>query len=456
MQVFMTQHQRTRKRSRSPPTDSTATATSIEELSNVDDGPSDGSSMWESSDIGSPPSEMQRHCSPSKRARRAVAEITDITCNRSNMEAYGMQSNKMHSLDGSGTVCDLENGEQRCRVCEIALSGKLARAQALKYRQENNGDDDSNSDGVEWTVHNGVASLCALWQMYRSAERWGGRRELCAAIAEHWNSLYHVDQVAESEDLDGNLSRIGESVLSVDAWPNAEADALEADEANEEEDVISALYPGAGGETLYSNASFGGRNRREQQQQHSSAYDREGEEQEVHGDEATVEGLDDAVDVRITEEDVYQHFKRCTDSPTEVLSRDLRELSMIQDVLLRRHVLVQAQDDDIVDVDDGDGGGSLAPGATEVAAASQSQAPVREEINKEGLYMYLALIATKRQVAETTTRGESTAIPSAYSMMTLRSAIASGGASGGAITNGGAKSGGSSRSKNSIGQLSGV
>lgn len=327
---------------------------------------------------------IRRNARPQQQQQQSSA-----TC-----EPLGMQANAVSNA-GDGTanfMCAQNDDDYQCRVCHIALSGALARAVTDSGA--------AHEDAREWNYHNGVATLFSIWRMYHAAERWGGRRALCESIARNWNTIFSKDDSAACEETDGNISSIGAALYErlgasnrhglAAAAPTASDSDYESDLYDDDYDeTIRSLYAGAGSEQAPAAAAA---------------------TSNVNADGSVVEGLDVDVDVRISGDDVYEHFRRCTNSVCEVLGRDVDQLSQIQGVLYNNH-LIGYEQDDILDDDDDNGNNNSAA------------APVRQVVNRDGLNMYLSVVHTKNNLASTLLRAESTSMPCAYSLMSIRKSL---------------------------------
>lgn len=346
----------------------------------------------------------------------------------------------------------LAGAKGRCKLCFYALSGALSvnkgdssgkqigvETQACAGSASSSG----GSDGGEasdkpngWEYHNGVAILSAIWKMYKSAELFASNDELCAAIARQWNAYisptlkekYGVDDERRAHTRSSSrlsskrrksssradrsssstVTHLGEMLIekirdraeelrrdsSLDTRRrDAERNSLFGESCEEDSSMSSPPMSGDDDDDIYSDYDSGVE-----------------DEQNLQESDSTAQQL-----MMLTLDDVLWHFDNCSKTAADGLESDVDMLDKISKHLIENEMFIVAEDAVLDDEDE------------VVQAVVDAEAmPVNSRviINDRALHMYLSVLNTKRQHADSMLRQKKEdGVPSAYTLLAMRREI---------------------------------
>lgn len=326
--------------------------------------------------------------------------------------------------------------EGRCKLCFFALSGALSVNKDSADECTNididtqkslggaNKSGDSKTAPNGWEYHNGIAILSAIWKMYKSAEMFAGKDELCAGIARQWNA--YISPVLEerfgakkrrrSERLrerdrssSGNVTHLGEMLI----------EKIKSRAQERRRDSAIDMRRRKSKRRSVSSAIFGESDDEEDDQIDSrssssfeSADDYRGSDISDYDDESDDE--DDQVgSMMLSVDDVQWHFDNCAKTTADELENDVDMLNKIGKHLIENEMFIIAED--VVLDDDKE---------TTPSTAVESAGAQRVVINDRALHMYLSLLNTKRQHADSMLRQKKEdGVPSAYTLLAMRREI---------------------------------
>jgi hypothetical protein len=322
----------------------------------------------------------------------------------------------------------------RCKLCFYALSGALS--------VNKGGAEDGKEAGIEfntqkvhrksagecipvdkpsgWEYHNGVAILSAIWKMYKSADMFAGKDELCAAIARQWNAYISPTlkerygskrgrrarggpQSKRDKTSTGNMSHLGE--MLIESLKSAAEERRRGKAVRQSKrSVGSAIFDDD--ESIDSESDDGLSTPRRPMY----------EDEQSDEDEEYYSSCDDENEcgesMMLSVDDVLWHFENCSKTAADELDTDIDMLNKIGTHLVENEMFVVAEDT-VLD-EDGDGN-------TSVVQNADSQ---RVIINDRALHMYLSVLNTKRQHADSMLRQKKEdGVPSAYTLLAMRREI---------------------------------